>query len=274
MDFPDLHLFLADRVLDGLRERIRRLAPRKLRDDELALLGGVDLRANLHLAEPVLVVADIHDAAELEVRIELERLPLNEVDLRLEKFNEVVRQNRGRKTDRDAVRAEHEEHRDLRRQVDGLLLASVIVRDEHGRLLVEDLLAGKLGQAALDVTCRRVLHSGVQGAVVALSVNEIALALAPKLVRENADRVADRRIAVRMVLHRVADDVRDLRVTSVVLLPQRMHDAPLHGLKSVLHRRNRTVADHVRRVLPEVEVVELLHRPGAREALRRGEGFR
>ena len=197
-----------------------RLAPRQLRDDELRLVVLLDLRANPDLAEPVLVVAHVHDAAELEVGVELERLLLQKRDLGLEKLDEVVRQDRRRKPHRDAVRAHHQQKRDLRGQVDRLFLAPVVVRHERGRLPVEDLLAREFRQAAFDVARRRVRHAGVERAVVALPVDEIALALAPELVRQNHDRVADGGVAVRMVLHRVADDVRDLGVAAVVLFPE------------------------------------------------------
>ena len=39
-----------------------------------------------------------------------------------------------------------------------------------------------------------------------------------------------------MVLHRLTDDVRDLRVPAVVLLVERVHDSALHGLEPVQRR--------------------------------------
>ena len=50
---------------------------------------------------------------------------------------------------------------------------------------------------------------------------------------------------MRMILHRVTDDVGDLDETSVILLVQRPHDAPLHRLETVGEIRDRAVADDI-----------------------------
>ena len=218
VELADGNLLLLDRVLYRLGERVGRLAPRKLGDDELVLAVLLDLRADLDLAEAVLVLAHVHEAAELEVGVELERLLLDERDLGFEKLDEVVREYRRRKADRDAVCAHHQQKRDLRGKVDWLLLAAVVVGDVGGGLAVEDFLLRKLGEAALDVPDRGVRHPRQERAEVALAVDEISLALSPQLVGEDYDCVADRRVAVRMVLHRLADDVGDLGVPAVVLL--------------------------------------------------------
>ena len=225
--------------------------------------------AHLDLAEAVLVLAHVNDAAGLEVGVELERLLLDEGDLRLEELDEVVREDRRREAHGDAVRAHHEEERDLRGQEHGLLLAPVVVRHVVRGLGIEHFLAREVGEAALDVTRGGRGHARVEVAVVSLAVDEVALALAPQLVREHHDRVADGRVAVRVVLHGVAHDVRHLRVLAVVLLPERVEDAALDGLEPVLHRRDRARADHVGGVLAEVEVEELAQRSVPREARRR-----
>ena len=269
VDLAHLHLLLLDRVLDVVDERVRGLAPRERGDHELVLVAVLDDGAHLHLAEAVLVLAHVHDAAGLEVGVELERLLLDEGDLRLEELDEVVREDRRRKAHGDAVRAHHEEERDLRGQEHGLLLAPVVVRHEVRGLGVEHFVPREVGEAALDVTRGGGGHARVEVAVVSLAVDEVALALAPQLVREHHDRVADRRVAVRVVLHGVADDVRHLRVLPVVLLPERVEDAALDGLEPVLHRGDRARADHVGGVLAEVEVEELPERPVPRQPRRR-----
>ena len=176
-----------------------------------------------------------------------------------------MRENRRRKTDRDAVCAHHQEQRNLRGEIDRFFLSSVVVGDIGGGLPVEDFLLRELGQAALDITNRGVRHAGQERAEVSLSVDEVSLALAPQLVCEDYDCIADGSVAVRVVLHRLADDVGDLGVSAVVLLVEGVHDAALDRLKAVLDRRNRARADDVRRILAEVEVVKLLHRPEAGE---------
>ena len=77
-----------------------------------------------------------------------------------------------------------------------------------------------------------------------------------------------------MVLHRMTDYVGDLGVASVILLPQRMHDAPLHGLEPVLDGGNRPRADDVGGILPEVVVEKFAHRTRTGQSLRRGIGGR
>ena len=86
-----------------------------------------------------------------------------------------------------------------------------------------------------------------------------------QLPRQHHDRVADRGVAVRMVLHGVADDVGDLGVAAVVLLPERVEDAALHRLEPVLDGGDGARADDVGGVLAEVEVVKVAHRAGAGE---------
>ncbi len=123
----------------------------------------------------------------------------------------------------------------------------------------------KVRQATLDITRRRVRHSRVERAVVTLSINQVAFALAPKLVGKNTNRVPNGSIAVRMVLHRVAHDVGNLCVASVILLPKRVHNAPLNGLKAVLHSWNRARTDYIRRILTEVIVIEVTQGSTPRE---------
>ena len=158
MEFANPHFLFLDCILNRFGDGISRLAPRKLGDDErLAFL--LDLRTDLHLAESVLVLGDVHDASELEIGKYLERLLLQDSDLGLKELDEVVRQNRSREADRDAVRAEHEEERDLRWKKDWFLLASVIVRHIRRSLAVEDLLARKFCETTFDVTRRGMRHA-------------------------------------------------------------------------------------------------------------------
>ena len=268
VDFPDGDFFLLHGVLYRRRKGVGRFAPGKLRYHEFGLAVRLDLGPHLDAPEAVVVFARVHRAAELEVGEYLEGLLLDYSDFRLEKFDEIVREDRSRKPDRDSVRAEHEKKRYLRGKIHGLHLAAVVVGDEIRRLLVEDLVAGKLRQAALYVPSRGVGHPRVERAVVTLAVDEIPHPLAPELVGENDYRVAYRGVAVRMVLHRMADNVRDLGVAAVVLLPEGVHDAALDGLEAVLDGGDGARADDVGGILPEVEIVKLPHGAGARERRR------
>jgi hypothetical protein len=128
------------------------------------------------------------------------------------------------------------------------LVASVVARDELGQLVVEDFVARQFGEPALDVTGSRRRVAGEDVAVITLALDEVTL------VRQHHERVADGSVAVRMILHRVSDDVGDLDEAPVVLLLQRPEDATLHRLQTVLEIRNRAVANDVGRVLEKVRV--------------------
>ena len=95
--------------------------------DSVVVVGGISLmrtvessltlilRADFDLARAVLVFARVHQAAGLEIGQALERLLLENGDLRLEQLREIVRQNARGHADRDAFGAEHEQQRQLAR---------------------------------------------------------------------------------------------------------------------------------------------------------------
>ena len=66
-------------------------------------------------------------------------------------------------------------------------------------------------------------------------------------------------VAVGVVLHAVADDVRHLVEPAVVHDLHGLHEAPLHGLEPVRHVGDGPVRDHVGRILQEVLAVGVLH---------------
>ena len=65
------------------------------------------------------------------------------------------------------------------------------------------------------------------------------------------ERRADGRVAVRVELHRRADDVGDLVEAAVVHVPERVQDAALHRLQAVVDVRHRAVEDDVAGVVEE-----------------------
>ena len=73
-------------------------------DSSLTLMLGADF----HRAFAVLIIARVHQAAGRKIRQALERLLLEDGDLRFEQFGEIVRQNARGQADRDAFRAEHQ----------------------------------------------------------------------------------------------------------------------------------------------------------------------
>ena len=167
-----------------------------------------------------------------------------------------MRQDAAGQTDGDALDALREQQRELHRQRDRLLVAPVVARRPGRDLGSEDHVERELAQPRLDVSRRRRVVAGEDVAPVALGVDEQIL------LPELHHRVADAGIAVRMILHRVADHVRDLVVAAVVQLVQRVHDAPLHRLQAVVDVRHRALEDDVARVVEEPVRVVLVHQLG------------
>ena len=243
---PILTLALLRGRLDRGDEALGGGRRRDLADDDGLLVLALDPRPHPDLAAPVVVLADIHEPAGGEVGEELDGLLLEDRDLRLEQLGEVVRQDLGRHADGDALGAGDQQDRELGRQDDRLFVATVVGRPVLGEGLVEEGLAGELGQPALDVARRRGAVAGEDVAEVALALDEVVL------VGQHDEGVADRGVAVRVELHRVADDVGDLVEAAVVHLGQRRQDAPLHRLEAVAQIGDRAVEDDVARVLDEV----------------------
>ena len=128
---------------------------------------------------------------------------------------------------------------------------------------MEHRLEGQLGQAALYVAGCRCGMARQDVAEIPLALDEVVL------VGQDHERITDRRVSVRVELHRVADDVGHLVEAAVVHLEQRVHDPPLDGLQAVPQLRDRAVEDEVARVLDEVvlhQALELAHRWGPLES--------
>ncbi|MPM79347.1 hypothetical protein SDC9_126380 [bioreactor metagenome] len=159
-----------------------------------------------------------------------------------------MRHDPGGHADRDAVAAEHQERRDFHRQHHRLLASPVVGVHEFGDVVVEQHLAPHRRKTALDITRRGGGTAGQQVAEVPLFGDEIFL------VRQHHQRVADRSVAVRMVVHGVADHVGGFVGASVVDLVERPEDAPLDRLQAVVHVGNRAVFDHIAGVFEEVPV--------------------
>ena len=267
VDRLDRHLLRAGGALDRGDERLGRLAVGQLGHDDLlraAILAQLELRAHADAPVAVLVAGAVGEAAGGEVREE-PRLGLrvfDELDLGAQQLDEVVREDVGRHADGDAVGAEHQQERELAREQDRLLVAAVVARDVLRGLLVEDLVAREVREAALDVARGGGLVAGVDVAEVALALDEVAL------VGEVHERAVDRGVAVRVVEHRAPDDGGDLDEAAVVHLGERVQDAALDGLEAVLDGRDGAVADRVGGELEEVVV----HHPRERAAVSRGEG--
>ena len=141
------------------------------------------------------------------------------------------------------------------------MVAPIVAGDVLGHLRREEQVARKFGQAALDVTGGSGLVAGENVAEVSLTLDEVAL------VGQRDDGILDGRIAVRVIVHRVADHAGHLGEAPVILLPHRVENAALDGLEAVLHRRQGAVADGIGGELQEVFV----HQPPEGSARRDGD---
>ena len=243
-----LQLAFLHRVFDGGDQRFRRGRRRNFLDDDGGFVLRLDLGADFHRAFAVLIIARVHQAAGRKIRQAFERLLLENRDLRFEQLREIVRQNARAQTDRDAFRAEHEVERQFARQRHRLLVAPVVARNEIRDRVIENFRAREFRQPALDVTRRGGRIAGEDVAEISLALDEIPL------VRQHHQRVADGRVAVRMILHRVADDVGDLDEPPVIFFVQRPENAPLHRLQAVRQIRNRAVADDIAGVIQKAAI--------------------
>ena len=100
----------------------------------------------------------------------------------------------------------------LHGQRGGLALAAVVAQLPLGGVGVEDDIEGKLAEASLDVAGRGGTVAGAHIAPVALGFDEQVL------LAEVHHGIADAGIAVRVVLHGLADDVGHLVEAAVVHL--------------------------------------------------------
>ncbi len=192
-----------------------------------------------------------------------EALAAQDLHLRLEQLAEVVRQDGGGHAHRDALGAEHQHHRHLGGQRLGLLAAAVVARQRAGQRGVEQHLLRERGQAALDVARGGRAVAGHDVAEVALLLDEeaeVEVVQRAALVGQHHQRVADRDVAVRVQLHALADDVRDLGELAVVHRRQGVQDAALDRLAAVAQVGDGAVDHHVAGVFEEVPLHERLER--------------
>ena len=136
----------------------------------------------------------VHQTASLKIRQTLEGLLLENGDLRLEQLRKIVRQDSARHPDRNPFRPQHQQHGQLGRQGDRLLVSSVVARNKLRQFVIEDFVAGQFCQAAFNIARggRRITREDV--AEVALSLDQVAL------VGHDYQSVGNSHFPVRMIL--------------------------------------------------------------------------
>ena len=170
----------------------------------------------------------------------------------------IVRRDRGRHADRDALRAVGEQVRKAAGQHDRLFGLAIVIGAEFDAVLVDALeqQPRDVGHARFGIT--------VGGGIIAVDIAEIALAVDQRIargeiLREAHQRVIDRLVAMRMErAHHVADDLGRFLERRAGVEPQQAHaieDAPVHRLQAVAGVRQRAVHDGRERI-SEVALLE------------------
>ena len=154
-----------------------------------------------------------------------------------------MRQNLGGERHGDALDALRQEQRELYRERERLALASVVGDTPVRYLGVEHRLEGELREASFYVS-----RGG--GAVARQYVSPVTLRVDEQLLLSQLHQgVADRGVAVGMVLHGVAHDVGYLVVSAVVEGLHGVEDAALHRLQTVVDIGHRTLQYNVAGIL-------------------------
>ena len=184
----------------------------------------------------------------------------DEMERGVTEFGDVVRRNRRRHADRDALRAIGEQVRHRRRHDDRLFGVAGVIVAPVDRVFLDALHdeARHVGHARLGVA--------VGGGVVAVDVAEIALPLDQRIargevLRETHQRLVDRLIAVRVERpHHVADDLGAFLKGRAGVEPEDMHaveNAAMHGFKPVARVWQRPAHDGGERI-GEIALLERL----------------
>ena len=158
-------------------------------------------------------------------------------------------QDLGVQTHRNTLYALRQQQRELHRQMDRLVLAAVIGFHPLGGLGIEGRLQGEFGEARLYITRCGGSVTGKYIPPVTLAVNEQVF------LAQLDQRVADRGITVRVILHSLTDDVRHLVVLAVIHGFHRVEDTALHRLQTILNRRHGTLQYHIRGIVQEPVLV-------------------
>jgi hypothetical protein len=164
-------------------------------------------------------------------------------------FDEIVGHDFGAQAHRNTLRAVREHQREFHRQIHGFALATVVAQLPYRGVVVEGHIQRELGQARLNITRRSGRIARAVIAPVALTVNQ------QFFLAHVHHRVANGRVAVRVVLHRLSDEVGHLVVAPVVLLEHGVQDTPLHGFQAVFNGRHGAFEDYVGGIIQKIILV-------------------
>ena len=254
--FPDFDLA---RIV-GLHNRIAKLggvhAKRHILDEQRFLVLFLNAAAHLHLAaaQPVVVQRHINHAARDEIRVERGHIAAQHFNAAFDEFAEIVRQNLGCQSHRNAFHALRQQQRKLDGQRDGFAFAAIVRQLPFGEVGVEQHFQPEFAQPRLNVARRRRTVAGAHIAPVALRVEQQVF------LPHVHNRVVNRSVAVRVVLHRLPDHIGDFIKPSVVHFLHGVQNAALHGLEAVADGGHGTFQNHVGGIVEEPFLVHIVQR--------------
>ena len=146
-----------------------------------------------------------------------------------------MRHNLSRKPHTDTFYTLSKKQRELHRKVHRLVVSSVIGFYPFRSFRIKNHLQSERRKPRFDVSCRRCRVSCVDVSPVSLSVYQ------EFFLTNLHHSIGDGSIPVRVILHRITDDICNFIVSAVFQLAHRVHYPPLYGLKTIINRWNGTV---------------------------------
>ncbi len=133
VDRGNLHPALLGSGLDGGDHALGGCSIGDFTDDDALLVEHVDAGSHLHLATAIVIGIHIQQSALGKVGVEAHRLALDDCDLGLPEFHQVMGQELGRHADGDALAAQHQNYGQFGGKHDGFLATAVIAGNEFGK---------------------------------------------------------------------------------------------------------------------------------------------
>ena len=201
---------------------------------------------------PVLIIGHIDHASGGEIGVDGDLLAFEEGDGSQDELYEVVGQDFSGKPYGDPFCPLCEEQGELHGQGERFPFSTVIGELPFRSLGVEGHFEGEAGEAGLNV-------AGRGGAVAGEDIPPVALGIYQEVFLAEVDQgIADRSVAVGVVLHGLSDDIGYFVVAAIVHFLHRVKDAALYRLEPVLYGRDGAFQDNVGGVVQEVILVHPL----------------
>ncbi len=248
----NLDLALLIGTQDGLDNFAGGGTVRDFGDDECAVVVSLlDLSTDLDLSATFAVVVSryVYLAARGEVGIE-GKLFLTQISQGgIAYLVEVMRQYLGVQSDGNTLYALCEQQGEFDRQVDRFFLTTVVRQHPLRSLGVEYRLQGELRQPSLDIT-------GSSGTIAGQDIAPVTLAIDQQVfLSQLHQRIADRGIAVGVILHGLTDNVGHLVHLAVVHALHGVQYTTLNGLESVFDSGHSSFQNDIRSIVQEPVLV-------------------